>query len=221
MRRLALDLDINKAAAALKIKAAYLSAIEEGRPDQLPGATYAVGFVRSYSEYLGLDSSALLRQFKSECAGLNAKPDLAFPMPLTEGSLPTGRVVILAIILAASGYGAWYHWRASEQTSPERVAEVPAQLLPSKPEPRGPSKAISAIAADALPAGRVSDRTVETGSDKAGSAASDTVAAHRPSVTPEPHPLGSGANTAEATSVSAAPSPAMPIATMPPPAKGR
>jgi cytoskeletal protein RodZ len=219
-RRLALDIDINEAAAALKIKAAYLAAIEEGRPDQLPGATYAVGFVRSYSELVGLDSTALLRQFKLECAGLSAKPDLAFPMPLREGSLPTGRVLILAIIFASCGYGAWYHWRASEREASDRVTEVPAELLPAKLEPRGPPDPISAIAANPLPAGLGPDGAYVIGPDKAGPAAPGTVPARRSGDTLEPHPLGSGPNTADATSGLAPPSPAKLIPAAPPPAKG-
>jgi cytoskeleton protein RodZ len=221
-RRLALDIDINEAAAALKIKAAYLAAIEEGRPDQLPGATYAVGFVRSYSEFVGLDSAALLRQFKLECAGLDAKPDLAFPMPLREGGLPTGRVLILAIIFASCGYGAWYHWRASERQPPDRVAEVPAELLPSKPEPRGPPAANSAIAAVPLPAGRRPDGAYEIGPDpdKTGPAAPGTVLARRSAYTLEAHPLDSGPNTADATSGLSPPSPAKLIPAAPLPAKG-
>ena len=35
-------------------------AIEEGRFEELPGAAYAVGFVRSYATYLGLDAEALV-----------------------------------------------------------------------------------------------------------------------------------------------------------------
>ncbi len=221
-QRLALDIGINEAAAALKIKAAYLAAIEERRTDQLPGATYAVGFVRSYSEFLGLDSAALLRQFKLECAGLNAKPNLAVPMPLREGSLPTGRVLILAIIFASCGYGAWYHWRASEREPPDRVTEVPAELLPSKPEPSGPPNTNSAIAVVSSPAGRGSDGAYEIGPDpdKAGPAAPGTVLARHSGDTLEPHPLGSGANTPDATSGLAPPSPAKLIPAAPLPAKG-
>ena len=40
----------------LRIRRVYLEAIEDGRFDELPGATYAVGFVRSYASYLRLDA---------------------------------------------------------------------------------------------------------------------------------------------------------------------
>lgn len=150
-QRLALGIDISEAAAALKIRPAYLAAIEEGCPDQLPGATYAVGFVRSYCQYLGLDSAELLRRFRSEAAGLQAKPDLTFPMPLSEGSLPAGRVLTIAVILAACGYGMWYYLTVPGRTLPERVAEVPADLLPAKPAISRPTRSTASAASARVP----------------------------------------------------------------------
>ncbi len=128
LHRMALGIELPDAAAALKIKIAYLVAIEEGDIDQLPGAAYALGFVRSYATYLGLDSGQLMRRFRLEEAGLKAKPDLHFPMPLGERSLPGGSVLIAAVILAACGYGLWYHLAATSMVRPERVSEVPAGL---------------------------------------------------------------------------------------------
>src|SRR5437899_2574916 len=89
-RREALGLGLGDVAAALKIKPTYLAAIEAGRPDRLPGPTYAVGFVRTYGGHLGLDGDEILRRFKAESSGLDAKPDLSFPMPLGERSIPGG-----------------------------------------------------------------------------------------------------------------------------------
>ena len=35
----------------------------------LPGKTYAIGFVRSYAGYLGLDATATVERFKQEISG--------------------------------------------------------------------------------------------------------------------------------------------------------
>ncbi|MBF0335037.1 MAG: helix-turn-helix domain-containing protein, partial [Alphaproteobacteria bacterium] len=56
-------------AVALRIRQQYLEAIESGRYSILPGATYAVGFVRAYAEYLGLDADETVRRLKQETAG--------------------------------------------------------------------------------------------------------------------------------------------------------
>jgi cytoskeleton protein RodZ len=142
-RRAALGLDLDAVAAALKIKPGFLAALEEGRPAALPGRAYAVGFLRTYGDYLGLDSAEVLRRFKRETAGLEARPDLSFPIPLRAGSMPGGRAVLAGLILALCGYGAWYFLSAGHRTPP-RVGEVPLALLrppAATPAPRPASPA--------------------------------------------------------------------------------
>ena len=149
-QRTEMGLDLLEVAAALKIKPAYLAAIEGGRLGQLPGAPYAVGFVRSYSDYLRLDTVEILRRFKLEAAGLDAKPDLTFPMPLGERSVPAGRIMIVAVILAICGYGGWYYISTVDRSMPERTAEVPAELVGARPEPGSASKSPPAKPAENL-----------------------------------------------------------------------
>jgi cytoskeleton protein RodZ len=135
-QREALGVGLADIAAALKIKPDYLAALEAGRPDVLPGPTYAVGFLRAYSDHLGLDASEILRRFKAESAALDAKPDLTFPMPLGERSIPGRSMLLVALILVLCGYGTWYYLSTSERSRPERAAEVPIELLtppPSQP----------------------------------------------------------------------------------------
>ena len=129
-QREALRFDLDDVAAALKIKPDYLAALEAGRPDLLPGPAYASGFVRTYGDYLSLDGGEILRRFKAESTGLDAKPDLAFPMPLGERSIPGGGMLLVALILVLCGYGTWYYLSTVERSRPERVAELPSELLP-------------------------------------------------------------------------------------------
>jgi cytoskeleton protein RodZ len=129
-QREARGLDLGDVAAVLRIKPGYLAALEAGRPDRLPGAAYAIGFVRAYAEHLGLDGGEVLRRFKQESTALAAKPDLVFPLPLGERSIPGGGMLLAAVILTICGYGAWYYLSGSNGSSPQRVAEVPIALLP-------------------------------------------------------------------------------------------
>ena len=141
-RREAFGLDVVSVAAALRIKPAYLMALEAGRLDELPGAVYAIGFVRAYADHLGLDGSQVLRRFKRESALLAAKPDLTFPIPLGERSVPGGGMLLVALILAMCAYGAWFYMSNDEAPRRERVAEVPLELLP-KPQPPRARPAVS------------------------------------------------------------------------------
>lgn len=121
--------DLNQIGAVLRIRPPYLQAIEEGHYDELPGPTYAIGFIKTYAEYLGLDGNEMARRFKQETEGLELKRDLSFPMPLTERSVPGGTILLLALILAICGYGIWYYLSSSERGRPERVGAVPSTLL--------------------------------------------------------------------------------------------
>src|ERR1700759_362572 len=61
--------EIAQVSRALKIRKDHLEALEEGRLEDLPGKTYAIGFVRSYARHLGLDSDRYVERFKHEISG--------------------------------------------------------------------------------------------------------------------------------------------------------
>jgi cytoskeleton protein RodZ len=136
-RREELGLDLAEVAATLRIKPAYLVALEAGRPNELPGAVYAIGFIRAYADHLGLDSGEMLRLFKQQSALFAAKPDLAFPIQLGERSLPGG-MLLVALILAVCGYGGWFYLSTGDGPRPERVAQIPLELLPYREAFRAP-----------------------------------------------------------------------------------
>src|SRR5205823_12735869 len=117
-QRETLALDLADFAAVLRIKPAYLAALEAGRPDKLPGAVYAIGFIRAYADYVGLEGGEMLRLFKRQLALLSAKPDRAFPIPPGERSTPGGGVVLVALILAVCGYGGWVYLSTGERPRP-------------------------------------------------------------------------------------------------------
>jgi cytoskeleton protein RodZ len=127
-RRQELRLDINDVGEVLRIKPAFLAALEENRPQDLPGPTYVLGFVRAYARHLGLDHDWVLERYKAESAAVQARPDLAFPVPLGERSVPGGPILLVALILAICGYGTWYYLSTGDRARPERVAAVPPAL---------------------------------------------------------------------------------------------
>ncbi len=119
--------DLRHVAQSLRIRLVYLEAIEESRFADLPGPTYAVGFVRAYSEYLGLDGDEVVRRFKEEYAEAEKRPDLVFPVPVPERSLPTGAILLLSALLALAAYGGWYVIAGDEQDA-ELVPTLPQRL---------------------------------------------------------------------------------------------
>lgn len=77
----------------LRIRASQLEALELGDVSKLPGRVYAIGFVRSYSEYLGLDGDKMVHLFKEQSVGRKAKPDLSFPVPASESKVPNLAII--------------------------------------------------------------------------------------------------------------------------------
>src|SRR5579871_4823390 len=145
--RQSLHLELRDVSTALKIKPDYLLAIEQGRLQELPGRAYALGFVRSYSDFLGLDSAELVRRFKAETAEFATKPDLTFPIPLERRNLPSGSLLVAGLILAVCSYGLWYHFSTSSRVVPNRVSLVPEELAPSRLTPEA-TRGSTAPAAD-------------------------------------------------------------------------
>src|ERR1700760_540830 len=62
--RMRQKVDINEVEVRTKIRAKYLRAMENEEWDLLPGEVYVRSFLRTYADFLGLDSRALLDEFR-------------------------------------------------------------------------------------------------------------------------------------------------------------
>jgi cytoskeleton protein RodZ len=103
--RLARDEELSHAAAWLKIRPAYLAALEGGDLAAMPGPVYATGFLRSYADHLGLDGAELTAPLKAATVAGSTTSALVRPRPRR---LPDPASLAAALILmgaAAAGYG--------------------------------------------------------------------------------------------------------------------
>jgi cytoskeleton protein RodZ len=141
--RIARGEEISLIAAKLKLRSEQLAAIEAGDYEKLPGRTYAVGFVRTYARYLGLDADAMVQRFKDESAATDgAKPaELIFPEAVDEPRmLPNGSILIWAMLIAMLIYGISYLTMPSRKSATTAKADIPAVIIeepsaaPAKPE---------------------------------------------------------------------------------------
>src|ERR1700722_2500531 len=62
--RMRARIDITEVESRTKIRAKYLRAMENEEWDLLPGEVYVKSFLRTYGEYLGLDTRQLLDDFR-------------------------------------------------------------------------------------------------------------------------------------------------------------
>jgi cytoskeleton protein RodZ len=127
-RRIECGLDLPAVAKALRIREPILTAIEEGRFDQLPGPVYAVGFIRAYAAYLGLDTETIVMKFKGEAAEVARRPHLNFPLPISDSRVPTGPLVAICLLLAGLTYAGWYYLSAGDGRLAQIVPSVPDRL---------------------------------------------------------------------------------------------
>ena len=140
--RLRLGWSLEEVSQGLRIRLPFMEAIEDGRVSDLPGAAYAVGFVRTYATTLGLDPDEVSRRFRAEAQEVNRKTELSFPAPVPERGVPAGAVVLLGLVLAIGAYAAWYkfssgrHDEAGISAVPERLAPLADQTAPSHVSPQ-------------------------------------------------------------------------------------
>lgn len=114
----------------LNIRLSQLQALESGNLENLPGRVYAIGFVRAYSEYLGLDGDKMVQLFKAQSVGKHVKPDLQFPVTYDENRMPNIYIILgslVAVILFISYWTIFY----TPTKYIEQIPPVPAALKQS------------------------------------------------------------------------------------------
>ncbi|MCA1909448.1 MAG: DUF4115 domain-containing protein [Magnetospirillum sp.] len=120
---------LGEVATLLRIRQPYLLALEEGRHRDLPGGAYAIGFLRTYADFLALDAEEMVRRFRAEASGdLNARSELIFPSPVSEGRIPGGAVLFVGLLVAGLAYGAWYLLSSRDSSVAEMVPALPERL---------------------------------------------------------------------------------------------
>lgn len=94
-RREDLCLNINEIADRLRIRADYLSAIENDFFDKLPAPVYTVGYIRNYAAYLGIDAESLV-QFYGEHL---SQPKHSAIIPVAHFRKRSPKVVYIVLVL--------------------------------------------------------------------------------------------------------------------------
>ena len=132
--------DLATVSRALKIRKDHLEALEEDRMDALPGRTYAIGFVRSYADYLGLDAIQCVERFKAEIAGRteSGAPPITVIDEDSERRLPQGWKIMALVVVGLVLYGA-YQLAASVDRALNEPAVTPPPAVMQKPTPRRPA----------------------------------------------------------------------------------
>ncbi len=151
-----------------RIRARYLTALEEERFEVLPERAYARGFLRSYATFLGVDARVLVEEFDDRMGG----PPGGGEPPIPPGDPPRRRVPLpggpvrrrggmrhkgaiawlvvgaLGALLVALWVGAAYRERASTITPP--AATTPSLTTPAAQAATTPAAGLTSGANSAV-----------------------------------------------------------------------
>ncbi len=117
--------DIEK---ALRIRACQIEAIENGDMERLPGRVYAIGFVRSYAEYLGLDGAKVIHLYKAQYMDGSGKQNLSFPVAAGDTKTPALWLMTLCLICACAGIYLWNDHHKPDRSLVMSVENVPDDI---------------------------------------------------------------------------------------------
>jgi len=137
--------------AATRITPTNLAALEAERFSDLPAPIYALGFVRTYANYLDLDAEEAVRRMKLENAGARAAKSVSFPKPTDRGRGPAGRLALIALLVALAVYGVWYVTAQTGRngglifsSAPPPSDALPAAAPEPEPEQAAPIEEVAA-----------------------------------------------------------------------------
>jgi cytoskeleton protein RodZ len=149
--------DLATVSRALKIRKDHLEAVEEDNFAGLPGKTYAIGFVRSYAGYLGLDSAKTVECYKQEISGRHDDHQPSESSFHTEEArrLPYGWRIVAGIVGLALIYGVWHLISTGPIAQPVPAAPSLSppqpQVAAATPAPSPPTATVDATGNTAVP----------------------------------------------------------------------
>ena len=180
--RLRQGLDFPEIEQRTKIRGKYLRALEEEQFDLLPGQTYVKGFLRSYSEYLGLDGQLYVDEFNSRyVTGEEEQPI----RPRRSDSLPRGRRrrgggESRGIVLALAGIAAVTAlviaaWRAAPENQEPSIPNLSTTTAEARKQPKRAAPRVTLVATAGpgstwleIHRGTLAGRTIYRGTLEAG-----------------------------------------------------
>lgn len=127
---------------ALHIQPRYLQAIEEGRFDDLPGATYATGFMRAYCRHLGLPPEEVVQRSRQE-SNLAHGPTRLVTAEAATPRRPRLLMILLPLLAAAALYAGWSLFAGNGNPTESAVEPAPdrlAMLLNNESAKRPPAE---------------------------------------------------------------------------------
>ncbi|HKB72197.1 MAG TPA: RodZ domain-containing protein [Thermoanaerobaculia bacterium] len=131
--RLLREVSLESIAAATKISARHLQALERGDFGKLPAPVFTRGFIRAYAAFLGLDPEEMVNAYLSEVGASGARSH-AGSAAGSASRKPSVRAVVLGVVAAAVAVliaaGVWRYVRRPRPEEPKALSLPPVALSP-------------------------------------------------------------------------------------------
>ncbi len=128
--RIRRGIDLAAVAADTQIRSRYLRALEDERFEDIPGSVYAKGFLRTYADYLGLDSQLFVDEYNARYSAEDT-PQAPAQLELEPRPLRSYAVAATAVLVALGALLGWLLTRSSSQPPPAREASAAAAKPPA------------------------------------------------------------------------------------------
>jgi len=126
-RREELGLGIKDVSSLLRIKAEYLSSIEEDQFEKLPVAVYTIGYIRCYAAYLQVDPEPVLSGYAGHLS--YPQPPAVLPVSSSMKKVPFYQYLIFLAVLLLVGLTIFIATRQDYTDTPVKALSIPAQPM--------------------------------------------------------------------------------------------
>ena len=136
--RLQYNLSLPEVEESTRIRATYIEALELGDFERLPGQVYVTGFVKVYSEFLGLDPNRMVQLLKTQTGHKVTKPTKIFHVATEDQKVPSFRIIIASALVLIVVLLAWKLGKPGMQE--DHVPDVPQELTQQLTAPQKPTE---------------------------------------------------------------------------------
>lgn len=145
--REAQGLSLSETAERIHIKEDQLAAIEAINPAGLPARPYAIGFVKTYAEFLGLEAEPIVSRFKEDVgyAAPSVHPTAEKFQAAQDAAEPASREMSLWSMVAIILFMIWCAWQIA---LPQNVAPLDESGAPVTASPNPIANAPEPVAVD-------------------------------------------------------------------------
>lgn len=112
----------------IRIQPKFLEALEKNEYALFPGAAFAIGFLKSYALYLGLNADEMCDLLRRDFKGFNKEPNLHFPQVASEKMFPSKKITYMSLLILFLLYIA-FSFELKRSPLPTQEQEIESSVI--------------------------------------------------------------------------------------------